>query len=122
MNIVKATRKDGEWVAHQLQIIEEDLQLKHELMAESRFSFFRATFYRWLQLWQDVPASLRRVPPILSVGDLHVENFGTWRDGEGRLVWAFDDFDEAASYPYTMDLVRLATSGLRAPEDEHLRL
>ena len=31
----------------------------------------------------------------LSVGDLHVENFGTWRDSEGRLIWGINDFDEA---------------------------
>jgi hypothetical protein len=122
MNIVKATRKYEEWLGHQLQIVEEDLQLKHELMAESRFSFFRATFYRWLQLWQDMPDGLRRVPSILSVGDLHVENFGTWRDAEGRLVWGINDFDEAASYPYTIDLVRLATSALLAAQEDRLAL
>ena len=27
-----------------------------------------------------------RAPPVLAVGDLHVENFGTWRDAEGRLT------------------------------------
>ena len=26
-------------------------------------------------------------PQVLSVGDLHLENFGTWRDADGRLVW-----------------------------------
>ena len=58
---------------------------------------------------------LDRVPQILSVGDLHVENFGTWRDSDGRLIWGINDFDEAAVYPYTMDLVRLATSAVLAP-------
>ena len=46
----------------------------------------------------------------LAIGDLHVENFGTWRDKEGRLIWGVDDFDEAYSLPYTHDLVRLAAS------------
>lgn len=41
---------------------------------------------------------------------MHVENFGTWRDVEGRLVWGVNDVDEAAALPYTSDLVRLATS------------
>jgi len=44
------------------------------------------------------------------VGDLHVENFGTWRDIEGRLIWGINDFDEACWMPYTIDLVRLAAS------------
>ena len=122
MDIVKATRKYEEWLGSHLQIVERDLQLKHERMAQSRFSFFRATFYRWLQLWDGVSADLRRAPCILSVGDLHVENFGTWRDLEGRLVWGVNDFDEASTFPYTMDLVRLATSALLAGQEDQLAL
>jgi hypothetical protein len=65
-------------------------------------------------------------PAVTVVGDLHLENFGTWRDAEGRLAWGINDFDEASSLPYTNDLVRLAasaalayrTSKLRAPVDE----
>jgi hypothetical protein len=62
------------------------------------------------------------VPHILSVGDLHVENFGTWRDTDGRLVWGINDFDEACLFPYTMDLVRLATSALLATREKHLTM
>src|SRR5205085_8759771 len=40
----------------------------------------------------------------------HVENFGTWRDNEGRLVWGVNDFDEACELPWTSDLVRLGVS------------
>jgi uncharacterized protein (DUF2252 family) len=53
---------------------------------------------------------------VLAVGNLHVENFGTWRDIEGRLVWGVNDFDEAHMAPYTLDLVRLAASALLAFE------
>ncbi len=49
-------------------------------------------------------------PGVMSVGDLHIGNFGTWRDSEGRLCWGVDDFDESYPFPYTNDLVRLATS------------
>lgn len=122
MNIVKATRKYEDWLGLQLQIIEPDLKLKHEEMAGSKFSFFRATFYRWLMLWEDLSPDLRHAPHILSVGDLHVENFGTWRDTDGRLIWGVNDFDEASNYPYTMDLVRLATSALLAAEEDKLAM
>jgi len=47
---------------------------------------------------------------VLSVGDLRVGSFGTWRDSEGRLCWGVDDFDDAYPLPYTNDLVRLAAS------------
>jgi Uncharacterized protein conserved in bacteria (DUF2252) len=58
---------------------------------------------------------LKDAPAVLSVGDTHTENFGTWRDAEGRLVWGINDFDEAAVIPYPFDLVRLAASIRLAP-------
>jgi len=122
MNIVKATKRYEAWLAQHLEIVEKDLQLKHERMAESAFSFLRATFYRWMQLWAEVCADLQSAPRLLSVGDLHVENFGTWRDTHGRLVWGINDFDETCVYPYTLDLVRLATSALMAAQEDRLTM
>jgi uncharacterized protein (DUF2252 family) len=61
-------------------------------------------------------------PTVLAIGDLHVENYGTWRDAEGRLVWGINDFDEAFPLPYTIDLVRLATSARLAIQPGHLSL
>jgi len=74
--------------------------------------FLRATFYRWVQLWPVIATGLAAAPHILAVGDLHVENFGTWRDSEGRWVWGINDVDEAFPMAYTIDLVRLSTSAL----------
>ncbi len=122
MNIVKATKKFEDWLGSHIRIVGPDLRFKHEQMAAGLFPFFRATFYRWVQVWPEVCAELDRVPHILSVGDLHVENFGTWRDTDGRLVWGVNDFDEACVYPYTMDLVRRATSALVAAREEHLTM
>ncbi|MEJ0042051.1 MAG: DUF2252 family protein [Rhizomicrobium sp.] len=48
---------------------------------------------------------------------MHLENFGTWRDGEARLCWGINDFDEAHRGPYANDLVRLAASALIAIEE-----
>ena len=53
---------------------------------------------------------------LLAVGDLHVENFGVWRDSRQRLVWGINDFDDACELPFTSDLVRLAASALLAAE------
>jgi len=61
-------------------------------------------------------------PRVLAVGDLHIENFGTWRDHEGRLVWGINDFDEAFPLPYTQDLVRLATSAVLGISADLLRI
>ncbi len=122
MNIFKATKRYQRWLAEHTHLLKEDLRYKHQRMAEGPFPFLRATFYRWMQLWPDLGGGLRRAPSVLAVGDLHVENFGTWRDIDGRLVWGVNDFDEAYPLPYTLDLIRLATSALLATHDEHLKV
>ena len=43
-------------------------------------------------------------------GDLHVDNFGTYLDSTGRLLFDVIDFDEAYVGPFTWDLRRLAVS------------
>jgi hypothetical protein len=122
MNIVKSTHRFEQWLGQHTRLVKPDLRLKHQRMAESPFPFLRATFYRWMQVWPGVCCDLAKAPQVLAVGDLHVENFGTWRDIEGRLVWGVNDFDEAAVLPYTVDLVRLATSVLLASDEGHLTL
>ena len=90
----------------------EDLEFKHQQMRAAPFPFLRATYYRWAQVWPEVCKDEARAPVTLAVGDLHVENFGTWRDKDGRLVWGINDFDEVWPLPYTNDLIRLAASAL----------
>ena len=114
MKIGKATAKYEVWLARHLRLIEADLELKHEQMRLAPFPFLRATYYRWAQTWAEVSGEAARAPRVLAVGDLHVENFGTWRDIEGRLIWGINDFDETWRLPYTNDLIRLAASALLA--------
>ena len=122
MNCLDATRSYEAWLASQTRIVEADLQLKHQQMVADIFSFMRATFYRWLELFVENCSDLSQAPALLAVGDLHVENFGTWRDREGRLIWGINDFDETFDLPYTNDLVRLATSAHLAILANHLAL
>ena len=120
MNIIEATKAYEAWLRQRIPLIDADLHLKHQRMAQSPFQFLRATFYRWVQLWPQVCSELVTMPGVLGVGDLHVENFGTWRDSEGRLIWGVNDFDEAALLPYAVDLVRLAVSADLAMRENHL--
>ena len=121
-DIVEATRSFESWLGRQIPLVARDLVVKHELMAQGPFPFLRGTFYRWTQIWPGICPGICQAPAVLAVGDLHVENFGTWRDAEGRLAWGVNDFDEAYTLPYTNDLVRLATSALLAIEADHLEL
>src|SRR5579862_8010705 len=122
MKIAKATQTYEAWLGKRITLLPADLKRKHEAMAQDVFPFLRATFYRWMQLWPEICADQDAAPKVLAVGDLHVENFGTWRDLEGRLVWGINDFDEAYNLPYTVDLVRLASSAHIAIREARLKI
>jgi hypothetical protein len=126
MDIASATRGYEDWLASVLPapVVRSDLEYKHERMADAEdpFPFFRGTYYRWAQLWADAAGPLATAPRVVAIGDLHPENFGTWRDIDGRLCWGVNDFDEADELPYTNDLVRLAAGVRFAKESGRLDL
>jgi hypothetical protein len=117
MDIFQSTENYEAWLRKHIQVQEGDLKLKHSKMAADLFEFFRATYYRWAEHWTDLCPDPAKAPKLLAVADLHVENFGTWRDDEGRLIWGINDFDEACPVAYTMDLVRLAASVMIAMDN-----
>jgi uncharacterized protein (DUF2252 family) len=118
MNIFQSTRRYEAWLRRELgrDVAEEHLHAKHKKMSDGPFEFLRATYWRFAEtILAECPA-LKDAPQALAVGDIHVENFGTWRDADGRLVWGVNDFDEAARMPYVLDIVRLATSAALATD------
>ncbi len=122
---IRAANKDYErWLARELrgEIVEADLAKKHKKMRDSAFSFLRATYWRWAETILNVCPDLAGAPAALAVGDIHLENFGTWVDEEGRLIWGVNDYDEAAEMPYILDLVRLATSAALAASKDQISL
>jgi uncharacterized protein (DUF2252 family) len=82
---------------------------KLQTMRASPFAFMRGSCHLF---YARAPQSklLQTAPPAWSCGDLHLENFGSYK-GDNRLVY-FDlnDFDEAALAPCTWDVVRLLAS------------
>ncbi len=50
-------------------------------------------------------------------GDLHLENFGSYKGDNGLVYFDISDFDEAALAPLSWDLVRFLTSVLVAARD-----
>src|SRR5258705_9009250 len=112
IGIVEATARYEDWLAERMPLVKADLENKHRTMSAGIFPFLRATFYRWAARWRALAGDVGAAPTVLAVGALHVGNFGTRRDAEGRLGWGGEEFDEAWPPPYTNDLGRLAT---RAP-------
>jgi uncharacterized protein (DUF2252 family) len=113
-SIQQSTRRYETWLREQLEgnLVKQDLARKHGKMKESAFSFLRAAYWRWAETILDVCPELADAKAVLGVGDIHFENYGTWRDVDGRLAWGVNDYDESAVMPFTLDLVRLSTSAL----------
>src|SRR3954454_13239233 len=118
MDISSSSDKYESWLAAELgsEILEKDMKKKRKEMVAGPFPFLRATYWRWAEMMPSLcqKLDLGTAPHALAVGDIHLENFGAWRDEDGRLVWGVNDFDEAAEMPYVLDLVRLATSAALA--------
>lgn len=87
----------------------ERLQLKYQRMRSDPFVFLRGTCHLFYQHLPSV-GIFKSAPPVWSCGDLHLENFGSYK-GDNRLAY-FDmnDFDEGMLAPATWDLVRMLTS------------
>ena len=93
----------------------ERLLLKFRNMRRSPFVFLRGTCHLF---YAKLPSEkvVNKAPPSWVCGDLHLENFGSYK-GDNRLVY-FDlnDFDEAALAPVTWELLRVLTSILVSAE------
>ena len=118
MSFVEDNAAYEAWLRTQCAVVDAGLARKHKRMCRNSLSFLRATFFRWCKLIETWCSELKGAPGVLAVGDAHIENFGTWRDAEGRLVWGINDFDDASIMPYAFDLVRLATSARLAPAQQ----
>jgi uncharacterized protein (DUF2252 family) len=96
-------------VSHNAGRDAERLAMKYAKMAQNAFIFLRGACHLFYDALPDTPL-FREAPLAWCCGDLHFENFGSYK-GDNRLVY-FDinDFDEAALAPVTWDMVRLLTS------------
>lgn len=87
----------------------ERLAMKYHNMRSSAFVYLRATCHLFPGQLPELK-TLAKTPAVWSCGDLHLENFGSYK-GDNRLTY-FDinDFDESALIPASWDIVRLLTS------------
>ncbi|MDF2117783.1 DUF2252 family protein [Roseiarcaceae bacterium H3SJ34-1] len=119
-SFVQSAKAYESWLRKQTgkTFVASDFAKKNVKLQDNAFSFLRGTYWRFAEtILSDCP-DLAACPSILAVGDIHLENFGMWRDADSRMVWGVNDFDEAAVMPYALDLVRLALSGTLARAGE----
>ena len=84
----------------------ERLAIKYRKMAQDPLAFFRGSPNLFYEDWK----GKRDGPRVWLCGDLHLENFGTYRGDNRCTYFDFNDFDEACLGPVAWDLTRLLTS------------
>jgi uncharacterized protein (DUF2252 family) len=108
------------WIADILvdsfsELMERDpaaFRTKFRKMAADPFAFYRGTaclFYADVNRLPD-PWADERTSRVWIQGDLHAQNFGTYMNASGVLVFDVNDFDEAYLGHFTWDLQRFAAS------------
>jgi uncharacterized protein (DUF2252 family) len=93
----------------------ELLRFKVARMAESPFAFFRGTFHLFARDVIDhvcgpAPWSPGNGSELDIVGDIHSENYGTYKAADGIIHYDINDFDETTQGRFDFDVSRLATS------------
>src|SRR5690349_17222271 len=87
---------------------------KFRKMAASPFAFYRGSaslFYAdQAGAYRDEAFLDERTSRVWIHGDLHAENFGTYMNSSGQLVFNVNDFDEAYVGPFIWDLKRFCAS------------
>lgn len=98
-----------------------DLLRKLDKLSNSPFRFFRGMFFlycadlrkaRFAELFS---SGIDTAGPI--IGDIHTENFGSFRAVTGEIVYDVNDFDETTTNRYVVDAGRLAASLILAALD-----
>jgi uncharacterized protein (DUF2252 family) len=100
----------------------ELLRYKIARMSDGPFAFFRGTFHLFAH---DVLAGFSAPLPLFSgpgvemdlVGDIHSENYGTFKAEDGLVHYDINDFDETTTGRFDFDVCRLATSHFLAARD-----
>ncbi len=85
------------------------LAMKYAAIAESPFRFFRGTAHLF---WEDLAEMVdwKDKTSAWCCGDLHLENFGSYRAANGQVYFDINDFDEAALAPATWEVARFLVS------------
>jgi len=96
------------------------LERKYKAMRSGPHAFLRGTAHLF---YEELPrtAVLEDVPAAWISGDLHMENFGTYKGNDRQVYFDLNDFDEGALAPCTWDLLRLSVSLLVVARELDLR-
>ena len=99
---------------------QERLQMKLSAMQADPFVFLRGTCHLFYQDWHTALNKLDS-PKVWVCGDLHLENFGSFKAENGLAYFDLNDFDESALAPCLWEFTRLLTSLIVAQDTLKLK-
>ena len=85
------------------------VHLKYKAISENPHRFFRGTNHLFME-YLAKESVFKKVPFSYVCGDMHLENFGSYKGNSGLVYFDINDFDESAVAPCTTDLVKLCVS------------
>lgn len=89
----------------------ERLALKYAAMRRRAFTFLRGSCHLFYNRLPSDPL-LAQAPAAWCCGDLHLENFGSYKGDDWLAHFDINDFDEAALAPLSWDVLRFLSSVL----------
>ena len=95
------------------------LKLKYKAMQQDAFGFLRGTchlFYEDLSKDLAETSWFNKAPRVWMCGDLHIENFGSYKSDRRCTYFDLNDFDEAVLAPCTWEIARFLTSVIVATQ------
>ena len=96
------------------------LQLKYLAMRGSPSAFLRGSCHLFYDRLAAAGLLRAAAPRVWVCGDLHLENFGSYRADNGLVHFDISDCDESALAPATCDLLRFLTSVRTGAEGLHI--
>lgn len=96
-------------LAYNAKLNKNFVHLKYKAISEGPHRFFRGTNHLFVEHIAN-EFVLKGVPFTYVCGDMHLENFGSYKGNSGLVYFDINDFDEAAIAPCTFDLVKLCVS------------
>jgi uncharacterized protein (DUF2252 family) len=109
-------------------LLPDKVSWKYQCMTENLFRFYRGinpVFYE--DLFKDREA-IPHSPQTWICGDLHVENFGSYKADNGLTYFDLNDFDDSILAPVAWELVRMLTGifvafdALKIKQDKAMRM
>ena len=97
-------------------------KIKYDKMKKDPFSFFRGSCHLFHEDWPmnfasgAIGAEIDRAPQLFICGDLHLENFGTYKAADRQVYFGINDFDEGMYASLNRDITRLTVSLLLVAE------